>query len=107
MDNQTQIAILAAEIVSDSDRLTDIWSQLDYFSKHKTLRDDSVVKEFDVDDLELHEIITRLLTIPSFITKSKAKLKSMEEGEKKELLKKLIGQKEKELAAIKELRFNK
>lgn len=98
---------LAGSIVADSDKLTDCWAQLDYYAKHKTLRDDSTVKEFNVDDLEIHEIITRLLTLPSFITKTTRKIKSMPDDEKKEALKKLVAEKQIELEAIKQLRFKK
>jgi hypothetical protein len=105
--DSNRVQQLAGEIVSLSDRLTDCWAQLDYYAKHKTLRDDSTVKEFNVDDLEIHEIITRLLTLPSFITKTKKKIKLMTDDDKKSAMVKLVEEKEKELKAIKQLRFKK
>ncbi len=107
MTKANRVLELAGTIVKDSDKLTDCWAQLDYYAKHKTLRDDSTVKEFNVDDLEIHEIITRLLTLPSFITKTKKKIKLMADDDKKSALVKLVEEKEKELEAIKQLRFKK
>ena len=104
LDNEQEMAILASEIVSDSDKLTDIWDQLNYFDKHKVLRDDSNARPSVVEDMETSEIITRLLTLPSFISKSIKKLKSMPEGDAKENFKKLIEDKQKELESIKNLR---
>lgn len=104
MDNEQELAILAAQITEDSDKLTDIWDQLNYYDKHKVLRDDSNAKLSAIQDLDTSEIITRLLTLPSFISKSQKKLSKMPDGEAKDQLKKLIEDKKLELESIKNLR---
>jgi len=102
-----KILKIARSIVLDSDRLTEIWDELDYYDKHKVLKDDNKYGNFNVDELDIPEIITRLLTLPSFITKASKRLKSITDKDKKEELQKLIDDKKAELEAIKALRFKK
>lgn len=107
LDNTLKLQKLAAAVVYDSDQLTDIWAQLNYYSTNGVMRDDSSIQDVNIEDLELSDIITRLLTLPSFITKTKKKLASMHDTDEKTALEKLVKQKEKELQAIKNLRFKK
>jgi hypothetical protein len=107
LDKTNSILQLARSIVEDSVKLTDTWAQLDYHAKYGTLREEKDIKAFNVEDLELWEIITRLLTLPSFITKSKQKMSRLPEGQEKEELSRIINLKVTELDAIKELRHKK
>lgn len=107
MSLDKQLNTLAERVVKDSDSLTDIWDQLNYYAKNKTLRDDKSIHKFNVDELEVWEIVTRLLTLPSFISKSKRKLATLPKGPKADELKRLIELKTIELEAIKELRHKK
>ncbi len=106
LDN-SKILQAAQQIIIDSDKLTDIWEQLNYFAKNKTLRDEKKIETFNVDELEVWEIVTRLLTLPSFISKSKRKLAALPLGPKADDLKILIELKIAELEAIKQLRYKK
>lgn len=104
-DNNNKIFTIASSIVRLSNRLTEIWANLDYYEKNKVLMDDSSSGSINVNDMEVHEIVTKLLTLPSFISKSKKKLKTMSDSEEKTKLQNLINNKEMELQAIKNLRF--
>lgn len=105
--DNTALQQLAKAIVTDSDALTDIWDQQNYYAKHKVLRDDKELEAFDVDDLEIWEIVTRLLTLPSFISKTKKKLTAMKKGPERDELQRIIDLKTAEMEAIKNLRFKK
>lgn len=98
---------MSAIVVNDSNKLTDIWAQLDYYAIHGHMRDEGEINEVKIDDLEISDIITRLLTIPSFISKTNKKIALMPDGDDKTALKKLVLFKKKELQAIKNLRFKK
>ena len=102
--SQDNLYQLAKKVVEDSERLTELWDKIYFFNEHKTLPDEGLAKTYDVNDLSVGEIITKLLTLPSYISKNKKKLKQMKEGSAYEVLKANIEAKEKELQAIKDLR---
>jgi hypothetical protein len=107
LDNSGPLKDLAKLIIEDSNKLTQIWMQLDYFATHGVMRDEAELKDVAVEDLELSDIITRLLTVPSFISKSRKKIKLMPEGDERKKLLELVEAKERELEAIKNLRYKK
>ena len=98
---------MAKKVVEDSNALTQIWTKLDYYNQHKNLPDEGVAKTMDVSDMSVGEIVTKLLTLPSYISKTKKKIASMDDGADKDVLMANVQAKEVELQAIKDLRHDK
>jgi hypothetical protein len=107
LDNASLILPLAKQVIDKSNRLTEIWSQLDYHSRNGVMMEKKQIKAFNVEELELSEIITRLLNLPSYLTKTKRKLSKMHDCAEKEVLKREYELKKSELQAIKDLRYRK
>ena len=98
---------LAKKVIEESNELTQVWIKLDYFAENGHFPDEGEAKVMDVNDMSISDIVTKLLTLPSYISKSKKKVASMPDGVQKDLLKADIKAKEIELNAIKALRHDK
>lgn len=94
-------------MVEESNALTKIWDKLDFYREKGYFADEGQAKVSDIADLSVSDIVTKLLTLPSFISKTKKKIENMEDGTAKELLKADVRAKEIELNKIKELRHDK
>lgn len=105
--NRDKLYQLAKSVIDDSNALTKIWTKLDYYAEKGHLPHEGEAKVMDVKDMSISDIVTKLLTLPSYISKSKRKLQTMEEGAAKDLLMADVKAKEIELNAIKELRHDK
>jgi hypothetical protein len=98
---------LCKQVVEDSNALTKIWDKLDFHREKGYFPDEGQAKVSDIGDLTIADIVTKLLTLPSFISKTKKKIAAMEDGTAKDLLKADVRAKEIELNKIKELRHDK
>lgn len=101
-----KLYLLAKKVVEDSNELTQIWTKLDFHDKHGHLPDEGFAKTMNVEDMNIRDIVTKLLTLPSYISKTKKKISAMPDGADKDILIANVAAKEVELKAIKDLRHD-
>lgn len=99
------LRLMAAKIVEATDRMTQIWDDLDYYKDHGQMRSAMpLVIKHNVEEMELPDIIAKCWNIHPTISKLKAQIKRTEEGAEKVLLEARLVEELELLKALQDIR---